>query len=235
MVDTALCCTFVVRSYVLSAAKERCPVLSWLLFAGTWAWTISVVLVVWRPWLTLFPSIPASLDTFFNFSNGVFFPIGTLENHDVGFVGVLLQWLQIESSFLIANTGRKLVDIRVQEMNVTSQLCWSGIVTSAVHWYCHQNFGPEKFGPPDWNFQQKNGPPGPLSIPGNLVQVMQTKKTVSPWRIMLEHSSRAEASEHNYAGIVKSIITIIILEYLKKQHCYKATVSKRNIILQLQP
>ena len=32
---------------------------------------------------------------------------------------------------------------------------------------------------------------------------------------MLENHSRAEASEHNYAGIVKSIITIVILEYLK--------------------
>ena len=130
--------------------------------------------------VTLFPSIPASLDTFFNFSNGVFFPIGTLENHDiVGFVGVLLQWLQMQSSLLIANTGMKLVDMHVQEMNVTSQLCWSCIVASAVHWYCHQSFGPENLGPLDWNFQQKNGHPGPLSVPGNSVQVMQIGKTVS--------------------------------------------------------
>ena len=32
---------------------------------------------------------------------------------------------------------------------------------------------------------------------------------------MLEPNSRAEASEHNYAGLVKSIITIIIFKYLK--------------------
>jgi len=27
---------------------------------------------------------------------------------------------------------------------------------------CHRNFGPENFGPPDRNFQWKNGPPGPI-------------------------------------------------------------------------
>jgi len=60
MVDTTLCCSSVVCSYVLSAAKEWCPVLSWIICSGTWAWNISVVPVARRPWLTLFPSIPAS-------------------------------------------------------------------------------------------------------------------------------------------------------------------------------
>jgi len=52
----------------------------------------------------------------------------------------------------------KLIDIRVQEMNVTFQLCWSCIVSSAVHWCFHRNFGPESLGPPDRNFQWKNSP-----------------------------------------------------------------------------
>ena len=43
-------------------------------------------------------------------------------------------------------------------MNVTFQLCWSCIVSSAVHWCFHRNFGPESLGPPDRNFQWKNSP-----------------------------------------------------------------------------
>ena len=96
-----------------------------------------------------------------------------------------VQWVQIDSSLLIANTGMKLVDMHVQEMNVTSQLRWSCIVSSAVHWYFHQNFGPESLGPPDQNFQWKNGPLGPIFFslsghtPWNLVWVMQVGKPVS--------------------------------------------------------
>ena len=60
----------------------------WIISSGTWAWTISVVPVVWRPWLTLFPLISASRYMFFNFVGKVLFPVGTLENHDiVGVVG----------------------------------------------------------------------------------------------------------------------------------------------------
>ena len=162
MIGTALCCSSVVRSYVLSAAKERCPVLSWIIFSVAWAWTISVVPVVWRSWLTLFPLIPASRYMFFSFADKVLSLVGTLENYGIAGVVFFMQWVQIESSLLIANTGMKLVDIRVQEMNVTSQLCWSWIVSSAVHWYFHRNFGPESLGPPDQNFQQKNGPLGPI-------------------------------------------------------------------------
>ena len=60
---------------------------------------------------------------FFNFADKVLSPVGTLENYGIVGVVFFMQWVQIESSLLIANTGMKLVDIRVQEMNVTSQLC----------------------------------------------------------------------------------------------------------------
>ena len=43
---------------------------------------------------------------FFNFSNGVSFPIGTLENHDiVGFVGVLLGQLEKQGAGNGTGTG----------------------------------------------------------------------------------------------------------------------------------
>jgi len=60
---------------------------------------------------------------FFNFADKVLFPVGTLENHGIVGVVFFLQWVLIESSLLITNTGMKLIDIRVQEMNVTFQLC----------------------------------------------------------------------------------------------------------------
>jgi len=60
---------------------------------------------------------------FFNFADKVLFPVGTLENHGIVEVVFFLQWVQIDSFLVTANTGMKLVDIHVQEMNVTSQLC----------------------------------------------------------------------------------------------------------------
>ena len=39
--------------------------------------------------------------------------------------------------------------------------CCVVVVALAVGWYCHRNFGPENFGPPDQNFRWKIGPPRP--------------------------------------------------------------------------
>ena len=40
---------------------------------------------------------------------------------------------------------------------------------------CHRNFGPENLGPPDRNFQWKNGPPGPIF----------SVKMVRPWKFAI--------------------------------------------------
>ena len=45
--------------------------------------------------------------------------------------------------------------------------------------YRHRNFGPESFGPPDRNFQWKNGPPGPIF----------SVKMVHPWKFGPGHAN----------------------------------------------
>ena len=59
----------------------------------------------------------------------------------------------------------------VHRPDALDNFTWS-VIKLTCGWACHWNFGPENFGPPDRNFQWKNGPPGPIF----------SVKMVRPWK-----------------------------------------------------